>query len=226
MTDHSQKIILHMNKNHQMSLEDYVVVYGNVKPALIKESTVKIGDIDVSLMSLVYQDVAGMPQTLVISWDEAIENESIPVNSFKDIKAKLVAMAKYAANRRGYSHKKITKVLFPGSKDIFMYVLFVLLISEVQDPLLLRSAITNNQGLAFLASKAPEFLVKGAITLETYASLLFSTLYSIHLLEIVFVTLPKLNKYRVPLNKKLIWIIMNFFEGVYAIQRLNSLIDK
>ena len=46
MSSPSERIIGHMNKDHQLALSDYVVVYGDVNPANLIEESVQLVSVD------------------------------------------------------------------------------------------------------------------------------------------------------------------------------------
>ncbi|KAI5962629.1 uncharacterized protein KGF55_003705 [Candida pseudojiufengensis] len=225
MSDPSARIISHMNKDHQLSLNDYVIIYGSVNPKYLVEDSVQIVKIDTNQIIIEY-DVIKPPatRTLALYWTDAKENDNLKVESWSDIKGKLISMANYCAEKQGYASKKITKILGPNFLDfIIMYPTWIILILNSYNPSILRNLFVNDQWFNKIIKYLPQFVFSGYKFSEVHALKLIYTLTFLHLGEIIFITIPLLKKYRAPNNVKLAYYILNFIEGFPVLLRLKKL---
>lgn len=221
MSDPKTRIISHMNKDHQIALVDYVVVYGNVKLSSFAAESVQITDVDEKQITLTYKDKAGDDKKLVIIWNNAIEHEGVRVVSMKDIKAKLIAMAKYAAAKQGFSHVQIKKVVLPSKPiELVMYVYAVASVITLYDKHMLRNLLTSSF-FTEVGHSLP-FLATGFKYFENHVLQICLGVYAIHLIEVLMVTLPRTRKYRVPFPQNIAWATLNFIEGFPAFRRLKE----
>lgn len=222
MSDPKNRIISHMNKDHQIALVDYVVIYGNVKLSSFVADSVKIADVSEEKLVLSYKDYTGEMKTQTIIWNNAIELEGVRVLSMKDIKAKLIAMAKYAAKKQGVSHVQIKKAI-PPQRPIgyLMYVYALATAITLYDKHLLRHLLASTSFFSWVGTHLP-FLATAFRYFENKIGVLSLTVYAIHLIEALAVTLPRTRKYRVPVPQNYIWLAMNFIEGFPAFLRLKA----
>ncbi|CAN3355705.1 hypothetical protein DICA3_B14598 [Diutina catenulata] len=219
MSDPSKRIIGHMNKSHAIALEDYLVVYGNVDN--IDDNSAAIKNIDTELVEVEYRS-NGEVRTHVIRWNNAPEQENVQVKEMGDLKGKLVSMAKYAAEKRGYSHTRVTKALLPNSPDqIVMYFVFVLAVWRRVNPASFQ--VTFGSYIAAAVANVPARLLPAAEWIVANGHKIVTAMYWVHLGEVFAVMLPMTRKYRVPLGVKLQWCIMNIIEGFPSWRRFKSL---
>ncbi|KAF5208905.1 hypothetical protein EJF18_70192 [Clavispora lusitaniae] len=224
MSDPKQRIISHMNKDHQLALVDYVVIYGNVPLASFVPSSVQISDVNESQLDISYQKIDGEKKTLPIVWNHAVEREGVAVHSLSDVKGKLVAMAKYAADKQGYSHVQIKTVAYPRRPlEIGLYVFGAAILATLYDKHLLRRLAANDRLFSAVASYLP-FLGKVHTVFENHVKTIAVAMYGIHIVEIFTWTLPLARKYRIPFPQRLGWAAMNFVEGFMVPRRLKSLV--
>lgn len=227
MSDPKDRIISHMNKDHQLALLDYVVVYGEESASEINAESVIITDVSEDYLALSYHKENGKENVLKLPWNDYPEDENVKVGKMADIKSKLVAMAKYAAGKQGYSHRKVDQLIFPSKPDLyFMYIFAGAVALTLYDKTLIRRAIQRDVFLSGLLEKAPLFLAGGYSLFEKYINTIAATIYGIHAIEVATVTWPKVSKYRMSLSKKLAWSLMNFIEGFVVFFRLNKLLDE
>lgn len=227
MSNPKDRIISHMNKDHQLALLDYVVVYGQESASDINAESVIITDVSEDYLALSYHKDNGKANDLKLSWNDFPEDENVKVGKMADIKSKLVAMAKYAAGKQGYSHRKVDQVLFPSKPDLyFMYIFASAVALTLYDKTFVRRAIQRDGFLSGLLAKAPLFLASGYSLFENHIKTIAATTYGIHVIEVATVTWPKVSKYRMSLSKKLAWAFMNFIEGFVVFFRLNKLLDE
>ncbi|GEQ67985.1 hypothetical protein JCM33374_g1651 [Metschnikowia sp. JCM 33374] len=220
MADPAKRITSHMNKDHQLALVDYVVVYGNEQLSDINAQSVLITDVTVEQLVLGYTAKTGKEKKVALSWNSVDDGEGLQVKSMSDIKAKLIAMAKYAASKQGYSHKQVTQVLPPSSAgSLIAYVFAALTLATLVKKDFLRTVM----GLCGLLGtpKADAFL-------EFFEKRIFAiavATYAIHIVEVVFLTWPKTVKYRMPWTTSLAWIGFTFMEGIFMSSRLRSVTE-
>lgn len=215
-----------MNKDHQLALLDYVVVYGNETASTVDADSVIISDVSEEYLALSYSKDDGTSGNLKLPWDEFPEHENVQVGKLGDIKSKLVAMAKYAAGKQGYSHKKVDEIILPSKPDLYVMYLFAgAVVLTLYDKTWIRRAIQRDSFLSSLLSKAPLFLGKVYTLFEDHVKTVAAAIYGVHLIEIATVTWPKVSKYRMSFSKKLAWAFMNFIEGFVVFFRLNKLLS-
>lgn len=218
MSDPAHRIKSHMNKDHQLALVDYVVVYGHEKLEDIYPPSVQILHVTEEELILTYSLKHGERKSVKLEWDLLEDGEGLYVKSMLDIKAKLVAMAKYAAKQQGLSHVQVTKILPPSSALSFVAYAFAAL------------TLATYFKRDFLRSVLGSFFSQTPPALEGFLGFIDRRLFSIargtyiiHLLEVLLVMRPKTVKYRMPLPTKLAWITFSFFEGYFCIPRLKTL---
>ncbi|CCG23466.1 hypothetical protein CORT_0D06300 [Candida orthopsilosis Co 90-125] len=223
MSDPSARIISHMNKDHQLALRDYVVVYGSVDPRYLVEDSVGIKEVDSEKIIIEYDVInPSSTKSLRLNWNDTKENENLRVNSHADIKAKLIAMAKYSAEKQGFAEKKLTKLYGPDSLGFPMYPIWAILLLNAYNPSILRNFVNNTE----LIKRAIEYLPAFAFTIynwsELHAFKLCIGLFVAHLGEVLFVSRSFLRKYRAPFGVRLGYYIMNLIEGFPVLLRLRK----
>lgn len=223
MSHPSSRIIGHMNKDHQLALVDYVVTYGKVPFSSFKPESVQITSVDEKTLSLAYQDNDSETKTLQLNWEAVKEDDNVSVISLLDIKAKLIAMAKYAAAAQGYSHKQLTTISFPNNVVLYgMYTFAAVVAITLYDKTLLRRIFANDAILSMVVAKVPQALATSYAYFEGHVKQIALAVYAIHVAEIFLATLPILTKFRAPALTKLAWMGMNFVEGFLANLRLKK----
>lgn len=227
MSEHSERIIAHMNKDHQLSLGDYLVVYGRVNPKQFVDSSVEITELDETRFTLNYKTPSLEDRYFTLKWADAVEDKDIQVKGFGDLKEKLVAMANYTAEVQGFANKRVTLVLGPEDGSAIMYVIFAFLSLNAYNPSIIRNLVLKDRTFLLLSKyipyRFPKILATAYKLYESNAIYLFAIIYSIHLVEIAFFDLPYFKKYRVPVANRLKWAAMHFVEGFFVIWRLKSL---
>lgn len=213
-----------MNADHHLALVDYVVYYGKVDESILVENSIGISSIDSKRVVIDYKTTnSDTFNHFTLKWTDAVENQDIPVKDLTDLRPKLVAMAEYAAAKRGYSHQQIKKVVLPDKKAFLMYVAFAVCMVNSYDPLLLSRLLANdwlfNTVVAFVPQAVKNLYL---LTAENSTRIVVVT-HIIHMFEILFFSIPFLKKYRVPLKQRLAWIAMHFYEGYFVIKRLKDL---
>lgn len=222
----SQRIKSHMNLIHRMALIDYLVVYGKVRESTLVKDSVAILEIDEEKMLITYTiKQTHSTQKLTLVWRDVHEADNVEVKGYGDLREKLTSMAKYAASKRGYSHRKIDEIVWP-LYAIPVYVIFVLWTFSLYDKGSFTALLTNYPALRNLGSKIPASLYSSRIFSDKFSKSLYLGLYSVHLCEAIFITLPRVIYFRVPFLKKLVWMFMNFIEGFFVLNRFNALVKQ
>lgn len=218
MSDIQKRIITHMNKDHQLALVDYVVVYGGRPVLLFRPESVHITTVSETEMVLSFVAADNTDESLTIVWSDAKEDENFEVAKLGDLKDKLVAMAKYAARQRGLSHVQITTYTPPSTAISYaMYGTAIALGLAMVRRTWLRDLVVACGGeIPALVNPALSFL-------ERHAKSLTIGMYGIHVLESVFVVRPKVKKYRIPSQTAWAWYGMNFIEGFLVFSRIEKL---
>ncbi|CAK9437401.1 uncharacterized protein LODBEIA_P17790 [Lodderomyces beijingensis] len=225
MSDPSARIISHMNDDHQLSLNDYVVVYGAVDPKILVEDSVRITKVDTESIVIEYDIInPATTKTLALYWTDAeTEGEEVPVKSFSDIKGKLIAMAKYCANKQGFAMKKLTEVVAPDLGGLVMYPTWIVLLINAYNPSILRNLFANDALFKRIVSYLPPLAFSAYQFTELNALKICIGLAAIHLSEVLFIARPFLARRRAPTDVRLKWYVMNFIEGFTALLRLKKL---
>ncbi|CCH42860.1 putative membrane protein [Wickerhamomyces ciferrii] len=200
------RILSHMNKSHRLAIEDYLNVYGNV---IInkKISNVKMTHIDLDHMVITFTH-----DDLDFVIEKPIPFEP-PLTDLSEARVKLVEMAKFAANKRGYAHFQISDIKYPGVYNLILIFIIYLPLLSYFFPSILHNSYTTS----YLSSNSIDWLQKNSLNI-TYVTL------GAHLLENLFIFRPKLNKYRVPPDFLIEWYIAGLIEGFPAIKRFNKLV--
>lgn len=202
---------------------------GKEKEGSFIKSSVEITNVSDKHLDLLYATLGAKSEKkkLTLQWADTEEKENVSVESLKDVKNKLVAMAKYAAARQGYSHVQINKVIYP-SGTIFEYPLVISFILGLYDLELLKSIFTRDALVQKVSQFFPNFV--WTVLNTAYSTLglqiILGIIAFLHIFELFFVLLPKLRKYRVPTSQRFIWSVMQLFEGFPVLLRLKTLEPK
>lgn len=227
MSDPKDRIILHMNKDHQLALLDYVVAYNDERPEEVLELSVRIKDVSVEDITIAYTKQNGTMKKFTLGWDKASEDENVPVLSLLDLRGKLVSMAKYAAAKQGFSHRRVDKVTPPSLPiEIFMYVFAGAVFVTCYDKTLIRRSVERFDGLTKVLASSPKSLASAYTVFEEYAKTIAIATYGIHLVEIFSKTLPLVKKFRMLTASQLAWAFMNFIEGFLVFKRLDKATEE
>ncbi|KAK6205116.1 uncharacterized protein RJT21DRAFT_117589 [Scheffersomyces amazonensis] len=216
MSEASKRIISHMNDDHQLALIDYLVIYGEQELYTFKQSSVKLTDVNEKSFTLNYETISNESKKITIHWADASEAEVLKVNSLKDVKDKLISMAKYAAAKQGYSHKRLTKVLPPNNLfALSLYILIPVLITNHFKPKLIPSYLGKDLLYLQIVKYIPAIISKNQ-------SFILYVIAFLHVLETLFFTIPRLVQFRAPFKQSVAWIIMGLFEGFGSLIRMNA----
>lgn len=227
MSDPKDRIILHMNKDHQLALLDYVVVYNDERPEDVLELSVRIKDVSVEDITIAYTKQNGTSNKFTLGWDKASEDENVPVLSLLDLRAKLVSMAKYAAAKQGFSHRRVDKVILPSLPiQFFMYAFAGAIFVTCYDKTLIRRSVERLDGLTKVLASSPKALTSAYNIFEDHAKSIAIATYGIHIVEILVKTLPVVRKFRMLIASQLAWVFMNFIEGFLVFSRLASATEE
>lgn len=220
--DPSQRIISHMNKDHQLALIDYLVGYKKVKLSTLDESSVHISAINEKSMDVSYNTDSDYNNVAKFKWTDIPEDENVKVKSMKEIKDKLVSMAKYAAAKQGYSHVKVTKYPEITKDSVFMMSIAVIFAIGCYDMNFLKKLFKNDPITSNLAPYFPDALWKViGFAADRIKKIAIAT-YVIHLFEVSYFTIPNIIKYRVPFPQSLAWCSLHLIEGFFTISKFKK----
>lgn len=200
----AQSIIAHMNKDHRLSLEDYLYVYGNV-PITDKISNVRMKEFDLDHMTLIFQHAdVDFDIEKVIPFDP-------PLSGLKEARDKLVSMAKDSAANRGFSYVRINEMSYPGQFVEYFIIAMVML------PFF---ALVNKTFLQYLP--LPSSIINLLSQDKVLVSVIIFTV-TCHALECYYLLRPRLNYHRVPTDFLVEWYFFGMIEGYGAVRRFNDL---
>lgn len=216
------RIMGHMNKDHSLSLFDYLNYYlhRDFDPDH-PQSHVEMVDITNTSVTLKYSH-KDSPNEQV-----AIIPINPPMDSLRDARGALVDMAREAATARGFATHRISEFVAPWASKSALHdiLVFATVLVAIVPPL--RSAVFGSIGglLGIPADGGPFF---GGIVsfLEKFPLLPAIITYVGHTAEAFFILKPQVTKYRVPYPQRTYWYLANFFEGFPALQRFNRLVRK
>lgn len=215
-----ERIINHMNKDHQLALADYLVVYAKKAVSTFRPSSVQISDINTEIIKLRFEESNGTIKTIELEWNKVDEPENVVVESASDIKPKLVSMAKHAARKQGYSHLKVKKAVFEFSgMSYFMYGFAAVFTATLVKPDLIRGILTT-------VGLGENPLLSKWLFVERNIKAIYCTIYGIHLMEALLVMRPMTRRYRMSTETALKWAGMNYIEGFLAILRLKKVVKS
>lgn len=224
--DPSTRIISHMNKDHQLAVIDYLVVYGNIKPSDLVQTSALISSVSEKSMIIDYESKSSGKKSITFNWKDLQEDENVKVDSMKDLKSKLVAMAKYAAKKQGYSHIRVT--LYPDLdlNTLFMFSIGGLFMLAVIDLPLMKALFAKDPITSAITAYFPGPVWSVLNFAGDNIKLITFTMYLIHIFEVAFAIIPRIIKYRVPIPQAICWLVVNFIEGFIAILKFNKLVDQ
>lgn len=200
-----ERIIGHMNKEHTISLYDYLFHYGGVSlDPFDSRTSVKMTGIDLESITLSFRRVEGQED----------EKKIIPINPPMDtmVSARnvLVDMAREAANAQQFSPHQIKEYIPPSFAPMEVITISVTIFTII---------------VAIYPSIALFFPYIGPIV-YTRPLLPLGTCLATHSAESLLVLSPLLRKYRVPPPNRLKWVLNHLIEGYPTIQRFNAITAK
>ncbi|CDR47009.1 CYFA0S27e00738g1_1 [Cyberlindnera fabianii] len=198
------RILSHMNKDHRVSIEDYLVVYGAVKLDS-KVHNIKMTHIELTHMTITFEhDDLEFPVEKLIPFEPAMED-------LKEARTRLVEMAKFAAEKRGFDAHQITdfKKLSIGS---WFFLAFIYLPFWCY---LWPSLLQNSTVLSVLSQSQADWLLTNSLNI-TYLTL------GLHAIECYLFMKKNLEYYRVPIDNQIEWYIDCLFEGYPSVKRFKQ----
>lgn len=191
--DTAEAIVQHMNKDHKVSLYDYLANYANIKLSLDNPlHNVELVDVKLDKLTLNYSD-SGTLKSVVVPIQP-------PLKNLGEARFRFVTMAHKSADAIGRSPYRITKFVSPEStlqKIIFFYTcVFVGLVSTAKLTSLLEERVT---------AISPQ--------LYTLMQKAFYPVMAIHLTEYVLIVIRLLRFHRAPLRLYIIYLISTIAAG-------------
>lgn len=191
----------HMNKDHKVSLYDYLSYYGNINlDPLDSRTNVAMTSIDVDGFTLEYVDSKGYRGSKVIPIKPTM-------SSLRDARGVLVDMAKTSADARGCSVHQIDKYIGPSLTKIDelfgMGIVFYAIALAVKPQIALKTPVIGKY-----------FIRRPQLPLAIIAV--------VHVFESFFLFQKLVRKYRIPQPARAKWIIENLLFGVVPMKRLRD----
>lgn len=200
-----ERIIGHMNKDHPLSLYDYLSHYGGVSlDPFDSRTSVTMTGIDLESITLSFRRVEGQEE----------EKKVIPINPPMDtmVSARnvLVDMARESANAHQFSPYQVKDYSPPSFAPMEALTISLTLFTVV---------------VALFPSIALFFPYIGPIVFAR-PLLPLGTCLATHCAESLLVLRPLLRKYRVPPPARLKWVLSHLIEGYPTIQRFKAITAK
>lgn len=174
-------------------------------PVQIKNVKIKSIDLDQVTISFKHP-LVDMEMLRPIAFDTKCEN-------WKEVEHKLIEMSKKAAAKRDLSHIRISGISYPTSiLNLALILLVFLLPFGYKYPELLYDK--------FFATYLPFMMV-----LKDYHNMIFYTTVLIHIGEFYLFMLPRLRKYRVPLDYAIEWSLLTLLDGYSSVKRFDKYLE-
>lgn len=203
-----ERIISHMNKDHYLSLYDYLAYYGDIKlDPFDGRSAVEMSAIDLRTITLKYTSNKNNNdwKTKQISFNPTL-------TALADARVSLTDMAKTAAQSLNVSPYQVNRYVSPLSGTVISSLFTASIISY-----------------AVLVAIRPSAALWAPYTGKFFYSRPFvpiATAMVVHALESLLFLRPLLDKYRVPQPTRMKWVLSHFLEGYPTIQRLKAEINR
>jgi hypothetical protein len=200
-----ERIISHMNKDHTISLYDYLAHYGGVSlDPFDSRTSVKMTGIDLESITLSFQRAEGQDE------EQKVIPIKPPMDTMVSARNVLVDMATEAANAQQVSPHQIKDYTPPSFAPIEALTISITLFTMV---------------VAIYPSIALFFPYIGPLVYDR-PLLPLCTCLATHSVESLFVLLPLLRKYRVPPPTRIKWVLNHLIEGYPTIRRFESISTK
>ncbi|KAJ8103094.1 hypothetical protein POJ06DRAFT_246564 [Lipomyces tetrasporus] len=204
-----QRILSHMNKDHQVSLKDYLLFYKGITPT----RNIEMRDITLEYITIGYEIVhnRGIDQL------EAKIEFNPPMKSLADGRDVLVGMAMQASEGLGYATvTPVDKFILPTWRSIPIMVLVLVSTYYVYwNPTAINDSESVLRKYKVYGIEIVPLLMKAGY----WAGIVF---HAIETLTLYIWT----GMYRVPMLKRTAWCICAFLEGFPAIGRFRTLMEE
>lgn len=195
-----------MNKDHRLSLFDYLEYYGRVPlDGLDPKNRVEMLDIELDHLTLQYSSHSEQRVSRRIDLHP-------PLKSLAGAREKLVEMAHTAATSLGVSPTQVKHYKCPQT--------FGAWVSSSVGLVLFLAGLTHEFGLA------KRFYPTFDHTFQRFRLVLVWFLVLAHIGECVFIMRPLMKKYRVPYDVRPKWYLSCVIEGFPSWVRFKSLVKK
>ncbi|AMD22526.1 HHL244Cp [Eremothecium sinecaudum] len=202
----SERIMLHMNKEHKTAIEDYLVYYGKVP------MTEKISDIWMIELEKDHFTLQFKHSELELELQKTIIFDP-PLKDWSEAKPRFIEMSKEAAAGRGYSHIQVKDIDYPSVQEWLLIALIYL-------PVLIyfKRDVIDSVPL-------PE-IVYEVISQDVALLGIIAGVFICHNIECYVLLRPRLVKYRVPKDYSIDWYFFGLLEGYSAIKRFDRMVQK
>ncbi|KAK7206659.1 hypothetical protein BZA70DRAFT_294062 [Myxozyma melibiosi] len=203
------RIITHMNKDHELSLRDYLTFYKGIVPS----RNVQLKDITLDKLTISYELIHNRG----IDELEAVIDLTPPMKSMAEARDVLVGMALQASEGLGYATVTPVDAFLPPTARSVPIILSILAgIYYV----FVNSAALDNPNSVLRQYKLYDYeFVPTLIKAGVYLALIY------HVGE-ALVLFIWTGAYRVPSLKRMAWVVSGFFEGWPALARFRSLMEE
>lgn len=200
------RILKHMNKDHRLSLFDYLEYYGRVPlDGLDPKNRVEMVDIELDHLTLQYSSHFEQRVSRRIDLQP-------PLKSLAGAREKLVEMAHTAATALGVSPTQVKHYKWPQTPGAWL--------SSSTGLILVLGGLTHEFGLA------KRFYPTYDQSLQRFRLFLVLFLILIHIGECILIMRPLMKKYRVPYDVRPQWYLSCVLEGFFSWVRFKSLVKK
>ncbi|KAK9348547.1 hypothetical protein V1522DRAFT_398904 [Lipomyces starkeyi] len=204
-----QRIISHMNKDHQVSLKDYLLYYKGIVPT----RNIEMRDVTLEYVTIGYEIVhnKGIDQL------EAKIEFNPPMNSLADARDVLVGMAMQASEGLGYATITPLDKFIPPTWRSIPIILLVLVSTYC---VYWNPASINDKEFVLRKYKVYDIEIVPKLIKTAYWS---AIVY--HAIEALILYIWT-GMYRVPTLKRIVWCVCAFLEGFPAIGRFRTLMEE
>ncbi|KAK9459732.1 uncharacterized protein V1516DRAFT_677829 [Lipomyces oligophaga] len=203
------RILKHMNKDHELSLTDYLRFYKGVTPS----RNVVLKDITLSSLTLTYEVITNR----AIEEHEEVIELNPPMKSMSEARDVLVGMALQASEGLGYSTvSPVDSFLRP---TLISVPIIALIVSGLYFIVLAPTAINNPDSILRQFKVGQYSPLPLLIKIAVWIALIY------HAGE-AFVMYIWTGAYRVPTFKQIAWVLCAFLEGWPALSRFRTLMEE
>ncbi|KAK9449017.1 uncharacterized protein V1518DRAFT_437958 [Limtongia smithiae] len=204
-----QRIIQHMNKDHALSLRDYLEYYKGIQPT----RKIEMRDITTEYVLIGYEIVhnKGIDQL------EAKIEFKPPMKSLAEARDVLVGMALQASEGLGYATvSPVDSFLLPRWRSYPVIAIVAVGLYFV---------VFNTSYIDAPGTLIRQYTVKGIEIVPILIRLAFYLMVMFHAMECLTMFIWT-GAYRVPSLKRAAWVASAFFEGWPALARFRSLMEE
>ncbi|ODV90926.1 hypothetical protein CANCADRAFT_2644 [Tortispora caseinolytica NRRL Y-17796] len=202
------RIMEHMNLQHETSLLDYVQHYCKMP----RPRRAVMTDISTEEVEVLYTMRSGQQKKVSLKFQK-------PIKSLSLARDQLVRMAKVAAEGLGYSPYTVSNFRFMNFPGFITFTGVTTIFASLAVP----SKYFDSDSLIF--DYIPRDYLEYTLKFEQFRFLIAMTVAAIHFVE-ACIMIRRTRFYRVPLGPRLLWVLATLFEGFPAMMRFSSEVEK